>query len=255
LEALALQIVGRNERRFASALIGIWCIVIFLLEGWFAGWDVITGISARDSLRMGGAAYSIIFEAGQLHRLLSAAFLHINFSHLISNLGALYLFGQFLERFIGPLRFWLIFILSAVGGSLLSLLWHDSTIVTCGASGGILGLLAASAVLAKRVQEGTLRKLMVRRYIPVLILQALPFFQELFVRIFLTPSETNTAAMQIDHAAHLGGAISGLLLGVGLLALWPAFQVTPRYPRVTNAVAAALAAGSVCAAAFGFLSA
>lgn len=90
-------------------------------------------------------------ESLQVWRIIGYQFLHENFGHIFGNMLMLYFFGTMLERLWGSrhfLRFYLI--CGAMGGifyTALSLLNFLSKGYLLGASGAILGILAASALL------------------------------------------------------------------------------------------------------------
>ena len=63
----------------------------------------------------------VAVEAGQYERLITAAFLHASLLHLASNMLALYIVGAPLERVLGSGRYAVVYLASALGGSLLAL--------------------------------------------------------------------------------------------------------------------------------------
>jgi membrane associated rhomboid family serine protease len=86
---------------------------------------------------------------GQYYRLISSAFIHFGILHLAFNMYALYLLGGALERYVGTLRFGIIYLLSALTGSLGALILTPHGI-TAGASGAIFGLMGAMLVLERQ---------------------------------------------------------------------------------------------------------
>lgn len=90
-------------------------------------------------------------EAGQYERLLTAAFLHAGVLHLATNMLALFIVGAPLERAIGSARFGVVYLASALGGSLLALALSPPNSLGVGASGAIFGLFGAAAVLHRRI--------------------------------------------------------------------------------------------------------
>lgn len=93
-------------------------------------------------------------KAAQAWRLVSFQFLHASASHFMWNMLGLYFFGPPLERAFGRWRFLAFYLTCGVFGGLCFLavvamagLWHISFLV--GASGGVLGCLAACAILYK----------------------------------------------------------------------------------------------------------
>jgi membrane associated rhomboid family serine protease len=56
---------------------------------------------------------------GDYYRLITSAFLHFGIAHILFNMWALYVLGPPLEQHLGRLRFGALYLLSAVGGSVL----------------------------------------------------------------------------------------------------------------------------------------
>ena len=90
-------------------------------------------------------------EAGQYERLLTSAFLHGSLLHLASNMLALYIVGAPLERALGTGRYLVVYLASALGGSLLAMLLSPPDTLGVGASGAVFGLFGALVVLRDRV--------------------------------------------------------------------------------------------------------
>ncbi|MGH3392440.1 MAG: rhomboid family intramembrane serine protease, partial [Actinomadura sp.] len=120
-------------------LIGLNVLVFFVQ-------NAVNGVENRYGLWPPGVA------AGQYERLLTSAFLHYGPLHLLFNMWALYVVGQPLEQWLGRLRFAALYVLSALGGSVLALLFAPLNSNTAGASGAVFGLFAAVFVVSKRLQ-------------------------------------------------------------------------------------------------------
>ena len=144
-----------------------------------------------------GANFKILIKGGEYYRLLSSAFLHIGFLHLIFNNYALYVIGSQLESFLGKAKFLIVYIFSAVCGNLMSMIF--STGISAGASGAIFGLLGSLLYFGYnyRVYLGSVIK---SQIIPLIILN-------LGIG-FITPG--------IDNAAHIGGLLGGLGITMAL---------------------------------------
>ena len=147
-----------------------------------------------------------------LYRLITSAFLHYGITHLLFNMWALYVVGPPLEMWLGRLRFGALYVLSALGGSVLVYLLSPLDSATAGASGAVFGLFAATFVVAKKVNVDI-------RWVVLMIGINL-------VITFTVPS--------ISWQGHLGGLITG-----GLVAL--AYAYAPREHR--NMVQAAATVG------------
>lgn len=136
-------------------------------------------------------------------RLLVSAFLHVNWMHLVFNMYALYIFGDEIELEQGPGVLLLIYGLSLLGGDALALFFHRNhhDYSAVGASGAVSGVVFASIFL------------MPGRGIMVF---PLPFYMPTWVyAIFFTALSLFGIRSQRDnigHEAHLGGAVTGMLV-------------------------------------------
>lgn len=149
------------------------------------------------TLLLFGANYPVLVRAGDYYRLITSAFLHVGLLHLIFNNYALYVIGSQLESFLGKAKFLIIYLVSAICGSLMSMLFSDG--ISVGASGAIFGLLGSLLYFGYnyRVYLGTVLK---SQIIPLIILN--------LVIGFITPG--------IDNAAHIGGLLGGLGMTMAL---------------------------------------
>jgi membrane associated rhomboid family serine protease len=86
-------------------------------------------------------------------QMLTAAFLHGSWLHLLFNMFTLYIFGQVLEPMLGRARFLALYFVAAFGGSVAVLLFGDPFTPVVGASGAIYGLMGAYFVLLRSVGE------------------------------------------------------------------------------------------------------
>ena len=128
--------------------------------------------------------------SGQYYRLLTAAFLHGGVVHLLLNMYALYMFGPILEGALGRLRFTVLYLVSALGGSAASYAFSGQLQPSLGASGAVFGLLGAFLVVNRRLGRDN-------SMIMVVLAINLGYG-------FLVP--------HIDWRAHLGGLVTGALV-------------------------------------------
>lgn len=142
---------------------------------------------------------------GQWYRLITAAFLHANLIHLLSNMFALITVGPQLEALLGRARFLTLYGLSALGGSALSFLLAPPGTLGVGASGAIFGLFGAFYIVLRRQSVDTG---------PVVAMIGLNL-----VITFAVPG--------IDWRAHLGGLLTGALVALAL-------AYAPRGPQRTR---------------------
>ena len=132
--------------------------------------------------------------------LLICMFLHFGFDHLLNNMVTLVLIGWNLEIEIGKIKFLLIYILSGLGGNILSAWWDIQTgeyAVSAGASGAIFGLIGALLYVAIR-NRGRIGDISGKGIIFMIILSLYYGF-------------TSTG---VDNMAHIGGVLSGFLLSI-----------------------------------------
>lgn len=133
---------------------------------------------------------------GQWWRLVTYMFLHAGAMHLVMNGFALLYVGMFLEPLIGKLRLASAYLLTGVFAGIMSLMVHGNS-VAVGASGAIFGLYGVFfSLLTTNYLQKTAKTTMMR---------SLLFF---VVFNLLMGMQGNT-----DNAAHIGGLISGILIG------------------------------------------
>jgi membrane associated rhomboid family serine protease len=158
--------------------------------------------------------------SGEGWRLLTGTLLHVNLIHFCFNLLALWGLAMLVEVLTHPLYVPIVFMLSALMGSIMSLALLPET-TSVGASGGIMGLLGFLVIL-------TLKQ---RKYFPSAIVQML-----LINVVYITVM--GVAGYQIiDNAAHFGGFMGGMLLATLLI---PSGKTL--IPAVTSSLTKVLAA-------------
>jgi len=149
-------------------------------------------------LRFGALNKIAVINFGY-HRLITSAFLHIGVLHLIFNMYALYVLGKDVETYYGKVRFTVIYFVSALIGSLFSLVFADEYVVSAGASGAIFGLMGSLLYFGYHYRV-MLNNAISRQILPVIGLNLLIGF--------LTPG--------INNFAHIGGLIGGVIASVAV---------------------------------------
>ncbi len=169
---------------------------------------VISGVhflepSGEDLLTWGANLRSTTL-GGEYWRLLTCCFEHIGLIHLLLNMYALAMIGVHLEPLLGRGRMFLVYAVTGVVASLASLWWHENTI-SAGASGAIFGLygLFLALLFTDLIHKETRKQL----------LQS--------IGIFVVYNLVYGLKGGVDNAAHIGGLVSGALLGA---ALYPALR-------------------------------
>lgn len=160
----------------------------------------LTGISPVDPqasslLNWGGNFRGYVVE-GQYWRLFTYMFLHGGLAHLAGNVFALLFIGLHLEPLLGKLRYFSAYMLTGIIAGVASMLMHGHS-VGVGASGAIFGLYGVFlTLLTTDLIKGVLRQTLSR---------SLLFF---IVYSLLMGLQGNT-----DNAAHIGGLVSGMIIG------------------------------------------
>jgi len=114
------------------------CVVVFVVSG-FGKSSVIN--------RLGMWPYGVHFFH-QYYRLFTSIFLHLDFLHIAFNMVTLLIVGPAVEVMVGKIRFLALFLLTGIGGNVLSYLIAPVDGLSAGASGAIFGVMGAYVVLA-----------------------------------------------------------------------------------------------------------
>lgn len=154
-----------------------------------------------------GAQVNSLVAGGEVWRLLTAMFLHIGLQHIAFNAWALFSLGRDVEAFYGSFRFTILYFVAGLAGNVVYYLLGPD-ILSAGASGAVFGMVGSQAAffLLNRELFGSFGRERLAN-LAVLIGINLVFG-------FTVPG--------INNLAHLGGLISGFLLG---LALSPRYQI------------------------------
>lgn len=185
----------RNKSYVNGILIAINVLYFLYLE--IVGSTVDTGFMIEK-----GAMYvPLMIQQGQYYRLLTSVFMHFGISHLLNNMLVLFVLGDNLERALGKVKYLIFYLLCGVGANIISLTYNmemnEYYIVSAGASGAIFGVVGG-LVYAVIVNRGRLEDLGTA---------------QLMILILFTLYHGFTSA-GIDNAAHIGGLMIGILLGI-----------------------------------------
>lgn len=143
---------------------------------------------------------------GEVYRLLTSMFLHGSVTHLGFNCFALYIFGGEVERYFGTVRLGIIYFLGGLMGSLASFLFTQGNSI--GASGAVFAVFGALAAYYYR--NFHLFRLLFGDAIPQR-LRSLATVAVINLAIGFFVNASN-AGVKIDNAAHIGGALGGLMI-------------------------------------------
>lgn len=151
-----------------------------------------------------GAMYApYIINGHEYYRLITSMFLHFGIDHLVNNMIMLGALGWNLEMELGHIRFLLVYFGSGIGAGIFSLVANslkNSLVVSAGASGAVFGLMGA-LVFVVIWNKGRLKRLNIKG---MLIMVALSLY-------------LGFTDVGVDNIAHIGGLLTGFLLGVILV--------------------------------------
>ena len=180
------------------------------------------------ALLLWGGDYGPLTLGGQYWRVLTCLFVHLNILHLAGNLLLLWRLGKPLDRILNRKRHLIIYLFTGAASSLISLAWHPTSL-KLGSSGAIFG------------QAGVLIALLAFAKLHLPRRQTLGI---VFWIVLMTPFGLILGHFDktTDYAAHLGGLVSGL--AIGILLAWvlrsSPLERTARQRRVLAATAFAL---------------
>lgn len=157
----------------------------------------LTGVMSYNQFLSKGWVNSTEIKDGEYYRVITSSFLHANFLHLLVNGYTLFSLGQVELVFGTPAIYLLIFILSGVGGAVLSVFNQSSPSV--GASSGIFGLIGALLVVTLSAGSfGIASNLFISIVFNLAISQLVP---------------------NINIWGHIGGLVTGITIALGLVML------------------------------------
>ena len=169
------------------------CILVFILM-----YVLGNGSTDNYTLLVFGANVDTLTKNGYYYRLFTSMFLHIGILHLLCNMYSLYIIGKEVENVFGKVKYLIIYLLSGIAGSILSLAFNHNTICA-GASGAIFGLLGALLYFGYYYRT-YLGVTLTRSIIPVIVLNLIIGF----------------TSSGIDNAAHIGGLVGGILIAMAV---------------------------------------
>ena len=195
------QIERRGDVRQSSPVFPLYSII--LIAGLVAVSLAQYAVDGANAVVLGGGESVLLagfikpaFAAGQYWRILTGAVLHGGLIHLLFNCYALFVLGKLIETLSNRAHLAIVFLLAAIGGGVLSLIFLPDG-VSVGASGGIVGFLGYLAAY------GFLR----RKLLPPSFLKNMLFNIGFIALYGVLLNQT------IDNFGHLGGLLAGALYG------------------------------------------
>ncbi|HEY7589860.1 MAG TPA: rhomboid family intramembrane serine protease [Candidatus Limnocylindrales bacterium] len=171
---------------------------------------IVIGLTVVTSLAAESVGGEFLFEmlaldktavaAGEYYRLWSVTLVHGGPLHLFFNMYALYLCGPIVEQIYGSRLFLAFYLLCAAAGSVASFVFGGGD-VSVGASGAIFGLFGVLLAAS-------------RTHNPVLDRRGRSLVSQIGMLILINLAFGFALGGLIDNAAHVGGLLAGLWLGV-----------------------------------------
>jgi rhomboid protease GluP len=179
-----------------------------------------------------GANFGPYTLAGDWWRLFTYMFLHIDLWHIAFNLWCLWDLGALCESLYGTWTFGAVYLITGVAGGLASVAWHP-LIPSVGASGAIFGL-AGALIASLYLGEFSLPSFAIQAN-----MRSLLFFVG-FNILFGISAIGDLVGIHVDNACHIGGLISGLILGALIARLAADHDNSPSRIAVLAVVALAV---------------
>lgn len=142
-------------------------------------------------------------RTGEQFRMISSAFLHADWAHLVFNMVSLYFFAPVIIQNFGAFSFILFYVISLLAGNLLTFYYHknDFHYTAIGASGAVTGIVFSAIIIYPEMN-------LYLFFIPLPIPAYLFGFAYLFYSIYGIKAKFDN----IGHIAHFGGAIGGYFI-------------------------------------------
>ena len=180
------------RRAYVTICLAVINVIVFIISSTFMTWMIEKGAMVTE----------IVLKNGEYYRLFSSIFLHADVSHLMNNMLMLFLAGAVVENYTGHAFYFFLYMLSGLFGNMISMAYeiqNDLRWISVGASGAIMGLVGFIVVWIVKNKKNFVRSrnVIIRLVFLALLILYASFFQ----------SGANTAA-------HLGGFLTGVVLGV-----------------------------------------
>jgi len=186
----------RQEQIYKSAYVSIGLLVInvliFILSNTIMGW----------MYEKGAMITEVVLRYGEYYRVFTAIFLHADIVHLMNNMLMLLLLGAIVENYTGHAFFFFLYMLSGLFGNMISMAYeiqNNLSWISVGASGAIMGLVGLLVIWLIKNWSSFVhnRSIKIRLLLLSLFIMQALFFQK-----------------GANIAAHFGGFVTGIVLGV-----------------------------------------
>lgn len=180
-------------------------------------WEgLITGFTPRVLVDL-GANYGLLVISGEYWRLITGAFLHANLVHLLFNMMVLFDVGPAVEEMYGQHRFLILYLFSAVTGSLASFWWRFPYNLMVGASGALFGLIGVMVAYGYKHRTALAEQI-----------------KSMYLRWAIYGLIFGLIMPGVDNAAHIGGLLGGALFGFLVSEMPPVTEGSIAWWRTLN---------------------
>ena len=175
-------------------------IILIDIFTFIAGFIVLQ-MTGQDTFHDYGDQINIlIIQNNEYWRLITSIFLHVDIIHILSNMYFLFICGEIVEKFLGKIKFIIIFFIAGVAGNLLSLFLLPPNVASLGASGACMGLGGVILYFYLN-KKSNFRKYFHNMGMFIFVILFNAFYG------FVLPE------LNINNWAHLGGFITGIIMG------------------------------------------
>jgi len=141
-------------------------------------------------------------DSGDLVRMISSGFLHVDYNHLIINMLTLYFFADYVVYGVGWVNFLIIYIVSLLLGNYFSYKFHrnQKNYTAVGASGAVSGIVYSSILIFPDMKLFFI-------FFPI----PMPGYFFAVGYLIYTIYSMKRQNDNVGHTAHFGGSIAGIL--------------------------------------------
>lgn len=185
---------GKIKKPFITAIFVIINVAVYLIL------EILGDTNDAAFMVEKGAIWPPYIMEGQYWRLLTATFMHFGFEHILNNMLILVCAGVILEDVLGHIKYLLFYVISGLGGSILSYLqmcYSGDYAVSAGASGAIFGIIGGLLWIVIR-HKGRYETLTGKGLLFMIVIS-------LYYGV---------RSGDVDNWGHLGGLLMGFLMGI-----------------------------------------
>ena len=141
--------------------------------------------------------------------MIFSTFLHAGFLHIAGNMLFLWVFGNNIEDYLGPIKFLIFYLLGGIAAAFAHVVTHlDAVVPSVGASGAVAAVMGAYLVMFPRAR---IKVLFIFIFITLVEMSAIAVLGLWFLYQFLLGAQEAAGATQVAWMAHVGGFVFGVI--------------------------------------------